>query len=51
MCLMTVDCRYAVFDFEYEAEGVTRNKILFVVWYVAILGAPDHVSGLLNHQR
>eukprot|EP00032_Breviata_anathema_P000196 JZ548444.1.p1 GENE.JZ548444.1~~JZ548444.1.p1 ORF type:complete len:138 (+),score=78.21 JZ548444.1:20-433(+) len=26
------DCRYAVYDFEYEAEGVTRNKILFVVW-------------------
>jgi len=29
------DCRYAVFDFEYEQEGGQRNKILFVVW------APD----------
>jgi len=29
------DCRYAVFDFEYEFEGGQRNKILFVVW------APD----------
>jgi len=29
------DCRYAVFDFAYEAEGGQRNKILFVVW------APD----------
>jgi cofilin len=29
------DCRYAVFDFEYDADGGTRNKILFVVW------APD----------
>ena len=29
------DCRYAVYDFEYEAEGGQRNKILFVVW------APD----------
>jgi cofilin len=29
------DCRYAVFDFAYEADGGNRNKILFVVW------APD----------
>jgi len=29
------DCRYAVYDFEYDAEGAQRNKILFVVW------APD----------
>jgi len=29
------DCRYAVYDFEYEADGGQRNKILFVVW------APD----------
>eukprot|EP01102_Stenamoeba_stenopodia_P010839 TRINITY_DN329_c0_g1_i2.p1 TRINITY_DN329_c0_g1~~TRINITY_DN329_c0_g1_i2.p1 ORF type:complete len:138 (-),score=39.28 TRINITY_DN329_c0_g1_i2:213-626(-) len=29
------DCRYAVYDFEYEQEGGQRNKILFVVW------APD----------
>ena len=31
------DCRYAVFDFEYEkvaGEGL-RNKILFYVWYVS----------------
>ena len=29
------DCRYAVFDFEYEQDGGLRNKLLFVVW------APD----------
>jgi len=29
------DCRYAVFDFEYELDGGRRNKILFVLW------APD----------
>jgi len=29
------DCRYAVFDFAYEADGGQRNKILFIVW------APD----------
>lgn len=31
------DCRYAVFDFEYEkvaGEGL-RNKILFYVWYAS----------------
>jgi len=33
--LPTNDCRYAVFDFEYEQDGGRRNKILFVVW------APD----------
>jgi len=34
--LPTNDCRYAVYDFEYQAEdGGTRNKIMFVVW------APD----------
>jgi len=26
------DCRYAVYDFEYDAGEGTRNKILFVVW-------------------
>jgi len=26
------DCRYAVFDFEYEQDGGSRNKIVFVVW-------------------
>jgi cofilin len=26
------DCRYAIFDFEYEADGGNRNKILFVLW-------------------
>ena len=30
--------RFAVFDFEYEAEGATRNKILFINW------APDAAS-------
>eukprot|EP01101_Sappina_pedata_P007249 TRINITY_DN37_c0_g1_i4.p6 TRINITY_DN37_c0_g1~~TRINITY_DN37_c0_g1_i4.p6 ORF type:complete len:138 (-),score=90.68 TRINITY_DN37_c0_g1_i4:157-570(-) len=29
------DCRYGIFDFEYEVDGGRRNKILFVVW------APD----------
>jgi len=32
------DCRYAVFDFEYEkvaGEG-KRNKILFFVWYTPL---------------
>jgi cofilin len=30
------DCRYAVFDFEYDQAdgGGKRSKILFVVWYV-----------------
>eukprot|EP01087_Luapelamoeba_hula_P001671 TRINITY_DN11402_c0_g1_i1.p1 TRINITY_DN11402_c0_g1~~TRINITY_DN11402_c0_g1_i1.p1 ORF type:complete len:138 (-),score=30.77 TRINITY_DN11402_c0_g1_i1:6-419(-) len=26
------DCRYGVFDFEYEKDGGRRNKIVFVVW-------------------
>jgi cofilin len=29
------DCRYAVFDFEFEAkdgDGGKRNKILFILW-------------------
>jgi len=34
-CLPANDCRYAVYDFEYDADGGVRNKILFVVW------APD----------
>jgi len=29
------DCRYAVFDFDFEDAGRQTNKILFVVW------APD----------
>ena len=29
------DCRYAVYDFAFEVEGGTRNKLLFIVW------APD----------
>lgn len=33
------ECRYCVYDFEYEAgnggEGM-RNKILFYVWYVGL---------------
>jgi cofilin len=29
------ECRYAVFDFEYDTEGEgKRNKILFYVWCV-----------------
>jgi len=26
------DCRYGIFDFEYEKDGGKRNKIVFVVW-------------------
>ena len=29
------DCRYAVYDFEFDLEGGKRNKILFILW------APD----------
>jgi cofilin len=30
------ECRYCVYDFEYESDGGagTRNKILFYVWLV-----------------
>jgi cofilin len=31
--LPTDDCRYAVFDFEYDTNGEgIRNKICFYVW-------------------
>jgi len=26
------DCRYGIFDFEYEKDGGVRDKIVFVVW-------------------
>jgi len=26
------DCRYAVYDFAFQAEGADRNKILFILW-------------------
>ena len=26
-------CRYAVYDFEFEKEGGMRNKIMFFSWY------------------
>ena len=29
------ECRYCIFDYEYEDDGRKQNKILFVVW------APD----------
>lgn len=33
--LPTDECRYAVYDFEYNTGGEgKRNKILFYVWYV-----------------
>jgi cofilin len=33
--LPEAECRYAVYDFEYEKEGAgKRNKICFVSWYV-----------------
>ena len=33
--LPPTDCRYAVYDFEYEVDGGKRNKLVFAVW------APD----------
>jgi cofilin len=29
------DCRYAIYDFQFDLEGGRRNKILFILW------APD----------
>nr|7SOG_A Chain A, Actophorin [Acanthamoeba castellanii]7SOG_B Chain B, Actophorin [Acanthamoeba castellanii] len=29
------DCRYAIFDYEFEVDGGQRNKIVFILW------APD----------
>ncbi|KAI8325436.1 hypothetical protein GQ54DRAFT_315690 [Martensiomyces pterosporus] len=26
------ECRYAVYDFQFEKDGTTRNKILFYAW-------------------
>ncbi|KAJ6232103.1 cofilin/actin-depolymerizing factor homolog-related [Anaeramoeba flamelloides] len=31
-CLPSNECRYAVFDYEFDVEGQTRNKLLFVAW-------------------
>lgn len=29
------DCRYGIFDFDYELkDGGKRNKLLFILWYV-----------------
>ena len=29
------DCRYAIFDFDYElGESGQRNELIFIVWYV-----------------
>jgi len=29
------DCRYAIYDFEYElGESGQRNELVFVIWYV-----------------
>eukprot|EP01115_Flamella_aegyptia_P002279 TRINITY_DN136299_c0_g1_i1.p1 TRINITY_DN136299_c0_g1~~TRINITY_DN136299_c0_g1_i1.p1 ORF type:complete len:141 (+),score=65.52 TRINITY_DN136299_c0_g1_i1:84-506(+) len=33
--LPATDCRYAIFDLEFDVEGAKRNKILFILW------APD----------
>jgi len=45
------DCRYAIFDFDYElGESGQRNELVFFVWYVTILQAPPTnvcISGLL----
>jgi hypothetical protein len=32
--LPETECRYAVYDVEYEAEGGKRNKLCFFNWYV-----------------
>jgi len=30
------DCRYAIYDLEYElGESGQRNELIFVVWYVS----------------
>jgi cofilin len=29
------DCRYAIFDYEFQVDGGQRNKITFILW------APD----------
>lgn len=32
------DCRWAVYDFEYEKpDGGKRNKICFFSWYVSVI--------------
>jgi len=28
------ECRYAVYDFEYELDGGLRNELLFIAWCV-----------------
>lgn len=30
------ECRYAVFDFFYQVDGTSRNKIVFINWYACI---------------
>jgi cofilin len=27
------DCRYAIFDYEFQVDGGQRNKITFILWY------------------
>ena len=27
------ECRYAVYDVEFEHGGLTKNKLLFIMWY------------------
>lgn len=34
------DCRYAVFDYQYEQDGRQQDKIVFVNWWVHPLGRP-----------
>uniref|UniRef100_A0A7S1XF39 ADF-H domain-containing protein n=1 Tax=Compsopogon caeruleus TaxID=31354 RepID=A0A7S1XF39_9RHOD len=26
------DCRYLVYDFEYEMQGINKNKVVFLLW-------------------
>jgi cofilin len=26
------ECRYVIYDFEFQVEGAQRNKIIFILW-------------------
>mmetsp|Transcript_2347 Transcript_2347/g.5405 ORF Transcript_2347/g.5405 Transcript_2347/m.5405 type:complete len:146 (-) Transcript_2347:112-549(-) len=26
------DCRYCVYDFEYEMQGIKKNRVIFLLW-------------------
>lgn len=33
------DCRYVVYDFDYEHQGAMKNRLLFILW------SPDNSKG------